>query len=694
MNTDADPCWSILVVEDEALLAEEVRGRLEGLGHRVVGIADNGAEAIDIARRMRPDLILMDIRIKGELDGIETADLIYGELDIPVVFSTAHSDRDTLQKAQIAGMFGYIVKPWREQDLVMAIRLAMHRHKTLAAARRHHDTDIQSFLEAGIYPVVLCNQQGRIFAANSSTESVFGYPREALAGQPFELLLAEQARGAWHTLREQTFARHAAQQAEGSPTFSAQRRDGQEFPVMVSPACIETSTGPSLCLVIRDLSDAQPSADPVTGLAGRAKFRESLVNALQPPAGRLALLLLDLDHFSEVNDTLGHETGDLLLARAAERMREFAGPHGLLARLGGDEFALVMPGPDGMHAAERTAQRLVEKLSMPFDVDGKLLHIGASIGIATSPDDALTATDLLKFAEQAMYAAKSAGGGRVARFASTMQDSAQKRRVLSDDLHGALQRGEFSLHYQPIVGFDGGQVTKAEALLRWLHPSIGPIPPWEFIPLLEETALIHEVGEWVFDEAAAFAGYIRQRLGRAVRISVNMSAIQLAARNVGAVNWRRKLAALPLPESSVGIEITESVLIKDQQRVKRRLHDFRSHGIAVSIDDFGTGFSSLSYLKTFSIDFLKIDASFIRGIASDENDHALTEAIIVMAHKLGFRTIAEGVETVRQRDILEKMGCDFAQGYLFSRPLPADEFEAYLRASDGRGPVADRPRRG
>lgn len=683
MNTTPDPHWKILVVEDEALLAEEIRDRLEHLGHQVVGVADNGADAIDIARRTRPDLVLMDIRIKGDLDGIETADLIHGELDTPVVFSTAHSDRDTLQQAQIAGLFGYIVKPWREQDLVMAIRLAMHRHQTEAAARRHHDHSLHSVLETGLHPVILCNAQGRIFAANSNAESVFGYPRDVLAGQPFEVLLAEQECTAWQAMREQAFAQHAAQ-ADDAPTFHAQRRDGQAFPAKVSPTYIETSAGPSLYLIIRDLSDAQAPVDAITGLPGRGKFREALAAALAPPGGRLALLLLDLDHFKQVNDTLGHETGDRLLAETARRLRDLTGAQGALARLGGDEFALLLASPDGMRDAEHIAQRLVEKLGAPFEVDGKPIYLTASAGIATCPDDAVNATDLLKYAEQAMYAAKARGRNRVARFSPEMQDGAQKRRALSDDLHGALQRGEFSLHYQPIVDFgDGARAGKAEALLRWLHPQRGTIPPLDFIPLLEETGLIHEVGEWVFDEAAAQAERLAQRLGRTVQISVNMSALQLAAHAPGAVDWPAKLAGLPPLGGRMGIEITESVLIEDQQRVKGCLLELRRHGIAVSIDDFGTGFSSLSYLKTFSIDFLKIDASFIRGIAHDANDHALTEAIIVMAHKLGFKTIAEGVETEEQARILEGMGCDCAQGYLFSRPLPIDSFETYLLAEAG-----------
>lgn len=681
MNTNPDPRWRILVVEDEALLAEEIRDRLEHLGHDVVGVADNGADAIDIARQTCPDLVLMDIRIKGDLDGIETADLIHGELDIPVVFSTAHSDRDTLQQAQITGLFGYIIKPWREQDLVMAIRLAMHRHQTETAARRHHDSNLHSVLETGVHPVILCNAQGRIFAANSNAESIFGYPRGMLAGQPFELLLAEQERTAWSALREQAFTKHASQ-ADDTPTFHVQRRDGLAFPAKVSPTYIETSAGPSLYLIIRDLSEAQMPFDPVTGLPNRGKFREALTEALRPPGGRLALLLLDLDHFKEVNDTLGHEAGDRLLAETARRISGFIGSQCALARLGGDEFALLLPGPRGLCDAECIAQRLVEALSVPFEVDGKPLYLTASAGIATCPDDALSATDLLKYAEQAMYAAKSRGRNRVARFSAEMQDGAQKRRALSDDLHGALQRGEFSLHYQPIIDLsDGGRPSKAEALLRWQHPERGPIPPLDFIPLLEETGLIHEVGEWVFDEASAQAERLARQLGRTIQISVNMSALQLAVHAPGAVDWRAKLAELPPLNGRIGIEITESVLIEDQQRVKGYLLDLRRHGISVSIDDFGTGFSSLSYLKTFSIDFLKIDASFIRGIGHDPNDHALTEAIIVMAHKLGFKTIAEGVETGLQADILEKMGCDCAQGYLFSRPLPMDAFEAYLLQS-------------
>lgn len=683
MNLDMDTPWRILVVEDEALLAEEIRGRLQDLGHEVVGVVDNGTDALDVARRLHPDLVLMDIRIKGHLDGIETADFIFTELGIPVVFSTAHSDRDTLQQARIAGMFGHIVKPWRELDLKMAIQLAMHRYLTESANLRQLDASIQRFMEAGSLPVVMCNPQGRILAANAAAEAMFGYPRELLTGQPFEILLDDRDHEAWHALRREALGRPSPPAVDEAPLFNARHKDGMEFPVKVAPTCVDTSAGPSLYLVMRGLDDVPALLDPVTRLPSREGFREIMRSALRNRRLPLALVVLDLDHFKEVNDMLGHEAGDHVLARAASRMRDVAGTTAILSRLGGDDFALLLTDLADPQVPMRTAQQLVDALGTPFDIDGKPLYLTASAGVAFCPDDATTAAGLLKAAELAMYVAKAEGRNRSLRFSPEMEQDNHRRRELRNDLRGILQRDELFLQYQPIIDLGTGRATKVEALLRWRHPRHGLLPPLDFIPLLEESCQIHEVGEWVFNQAACFAAHLEASLGRIVQVCVNMSAAQFGTAASGAVDWPRKLAAMDLPDGRVGIEITESMLIEDRRQVRSWLHDFRSHGLTVSIDDFGTGFSSLSYLKTFSIDYLKIDASFTRGVDSDPNDFALTEAIIMMARKLGFETIAEGVETTGQARTLQDMGCDFGQGYLFSRPLDRDELERYLRADIG-----------
>jgi EAL domain-containing protein (putative c-di-GMP-specific phosphodiesterase class I) len=295
------------------------------------------------------------------------------------------------------------------------------------------------------------------------------------------------------------------------------------------------------------------------------------------------------------------------------------------------------------------------------------------------PDDAESLEALLKLADRAMYLAKEQGRGRFAYFTDSMQRKAEDKRALINDLRRALPQGELLVHFQPIVDAATGRIVKAEALLRWRHPMRGIVSPMEFIPLAEESGLILEIGEWVFDRAIDAVAHWQEAFGRLIPVSVNKSPLQFADKTAG-VQWMERLGRMALPGHSITVEITESLLIKDSPTVKRRLLDFRNRGVEVSIDDFGTGFSSLSYLKQFDVDFLKIDRSFIGNLAEDASDKALTEAIIVMAHKLGLKTIAEGVETEAQRDMLVRFDCDYAQGYLFSAPLPIEGFDALLQA--------------
>jgi len=331
-----------------------------------------------------------------------------------------------------------------------------------------------------------------------------------------------------------------------------------------------------------------------------------------------------------------------------------------------------------LHIADRVANDVLQKLSEPFQLDGDVVYISASIGITFYPQDATEIDTLVKNADQAMYAAKSHGRNRYHYFTLSMQQAAQTRMRIANDLRVALAGKQFWVAYQPIVELATGNIYKAEALIRWQHPTRGLISPAEFIPIAEETGLIIEVGDWVFREAVKQVQAWRTSLHPEFQISVNKSPVQFHNPNHNTEGWLECLNQLGLPGKSITVEITEGLLLDASSIVTERLFEFRDAGIQVALDDFGTGYSSLSYLKKFDIDYLKIDQSFTRNLAFGSEDMALCEAIIEMAHKLGLAVIAEGVETPEQRELLISAGCDYAQGYLFAKPMQPLEFESFL----------------
>jgi|GEM_PF-2334768 len=422
----------------------------------------------------------------------------------------------------------------------------------------------------------------------------------------------------------------------------------------------------------------QANFDALTGLPNRRMFSDRLDQEIKKSKRSglpLALLFLDLDHFKEVNDTLGHETGDLLLQEVTGRLLTCVRDTDTVARLGGDEFIVILGELSDITAVERIAGRIIEELDQPFTLGGETVFIGTSIGITFCPDDATTAEDLLKNADQAMYAAKREGRHRFQYFTPIMQAASHQRMFIANDLRLALQRNELWLAYQPIVDLATGKANKAEALVRWQHPLKGLIGPEEFIPVAEDTGLIIELGDFVMGQAARQVRRWRDQLGPDFQVSINLSPAQLCTSKDSVFElWSRHMASQGLPGTAVIMEITEGLLLDSRPRVGEQLLALRDAGIAVALDDFGTGYSSLAYLKRFQIDFLKIDRTFIAQLAPDSDDLALCQAIIAMANKLGIQVVAEGVETEQQRDLLRAAGCHFAQGFLFAAPLVAEEF--------------------
>ncbi|WP_432472609.1 EAL domain-containing protein [Amphritea sp. HPY] len=532
------------------------------------------------------------------------------------------------------------------------------------------------------------DEERRVIYWNDASTALYGYSSMEAIGRKLEDLIIPPE------LKDQVIEAHRSWLEQGLAIPASElellHKTGSRIPVFSSHVMLQAGQGQREMYCI-DISLAEQKRahqelahmahfDPLTQLPNRRTFYDRLGQQMKKSSRarqKVAVMLMDLDHFKEVNDSLGHDHGDLLLKQAARRLQSCIRDTDTVARLGGDEFTIILGELDDFKVVERVAQQILTLMSEPFNLNQNQVYVSASIGITLYPDDAGSIDLLLKNADQAMYAAKSRGRNGFHYFTREMEGQAQQRRLLVNDLRNALSLQQFELFYQPIIDLNSGRLHKAEALIRWHHPVQGMVPPMDFIPVAEDTGMIVDIGNWVFSEAIQQVANWQQQ-GIDIQVSINTSPVQFRSETCDQGLWFAQLAALNLEGSSVTIEITEGLLMEASKKVSHKLLGFRDAGVEVSLDDFGTGYSSLSYLKHFDIDYLKIDQSFVRNLQPDSDDHVLCEAIIVMAHKLGIKVIAEGVETEQQRELLVAAGCDYGQGYLFARPLPAQEFDLLL----------------
>tara|TARA_R110002110_G_scaffold183565_2_gene390259 strand:+ start:18800 stop:21106 length:2307 start_codon:yes stop_codon:yes gene_type:complete len=425
----------------------------------------------------------------------------------------------------------------------------------------------------------------------------------------------------------------------------------------------------------------QANFDSLTNLPNRNLLHEHLTTAVdnaQREKKQLAIIMLDLDNFKDVNDSLGHSAGDILLIDSAKRIKKCLRKNDIVARLGGDEFIIVLVGTSTDTDVDNIGQKLLNTLAQPYIIEQKSVYCTASIGIALYPNDAMSIDALLRNADQAMYGAKARGRNSIHYFTENMRKNFLKRMEIIQDLRVAITEQQFHMVYQPIVNLTNNQISKAEALIRWQHPKKGLISPLDFIPVAEETGLIVEISEWVFKEVSQQVQQWRNSHCHNLMISINTSPVQYRNKGQQIIAWAGSLIERNIPPEAISIEITENLLMENQAEVVSALDNIRRQGLTVSIDDFGTGYCSFSYLKNFSIDYLKIDKSFVQNMSVDNKDVALCEAIIVMANKLNIKVIAEGIETEQQRELLTNAGCLLGQGYLLARPLSIADFEQRL----------------
>lgn len=557
-----------------------------------------------------------------------------------------------------------------------------------ADALRRSEQRFRSLFEQAGDSILIIDRALRVVAANASACTTFGYTeaeftgrgvREVDSGFPYDLaLLASLRAGQTHLLR-----------------ITKRRRDGSTFPAEVRVSRFEDGGQEFFQAIIRDLSEREEAErrlrhlathDSLTGLPNRALLHERLQEALDACAegAAVAVLFLDLDRFKAINDSFGHELGDVLLCEVAQRLRGALRAEDTLARLGGDEFVVVAPCHGGAAEAGHIAARLLALLGAPVRVGTQDVIVGASIGIGLYPQDAATREVLFQTADTAMYRAKAAGRNRYRFFEAGMTAQAQSRMALELSLRPALARGEFELAFQPRVDLRSMAVVGLEALIRWNHPELGRVPPGEFIAIAEETGLIVAIGRWVLREACRATQALLDRHGRPVRVSVNVSARQLA--QAGFVDEVREALRLSgLAPCHLELELTESALIEDMERTAAMLGELQALGVKIAVDDFGTGYSGLAYLRRFPIDVLKLDRSFVLQDDGRISAFDFVKAFVDMAHALRMSVVAEGVETADVLEFLRAADCDEAQGYLLARPMPLDEVGALLGA--GRAPA-------
>ncbi|WP_314441323.1 two-component system response regulator [Massilia timonae] len=802
---------ALLVVEDEAVVAMDIAGQLRDMGYRVCGCVDNGRDAIARARADRPDLVLMDVVLKGDMDGIAAAAAIGAELQIPILFLTAYSDDQTVDRAAGAMPYGYLTKPFQGRELRAVIEVAL-RKAEVERALRDKERWLSSVLHGVGDAVIALDADGRVGLANPAAERLLGaeilrgrsaaevvrleddtggtvglahhdctarsgaavlvtgagqrIPVDYSAGpicderaHPMgtaivlhderervaaELRLAhseQRFRSAFDNAplglalvdRDNRYARvnramcrllgapaealvGAVQDAFGdsgdnaiereyqqdllagrSDAVQYERRyrpgDGRTVWALVSATLLPADHEPQHFLIqVNDVTERKRAEeelahlahhDALTGVANRAMLSEQVERELavaRRRGSRLAVVFIDLDYFKHINDTYGHETGDVVLKELASRLAHSVRAIDIVGRLGGDEFVVVLSEVSDARDVVALTDKLRLECGRPLHFSGHEVRLAVSMGVSLFPDDARDFRTLLRFADSALYQAKGEGRNNVQFYRPELTARMEMRVRLGAGLRTALERGELEMFYQPIVALADGRPAAAEALLRWHHPELGLLMPDLFLPMLEESSMAEEIGAWTIREACRQAARWNADGGAGLRIGVNVTAAQFKSGRLVSV-VEAALRATGLAPGRLCIEITEQSQLADTGQTRATLAALKDLGVLVAIDDFGTGYSSLGYISRLKPDELKVDKSLVTDVDTDAERAGVVVAALAMARSLRLLVVAEGVETEAEQAFLQAHGCDMAQGFLHARPIPAPEFEAWLAAA-------------
>lgn len=685
----------ILIADHDEAARKAAFDVLGAAGFRVVP-AETGSAALELFAKLRPDAVLIDADLP-ESNGFAVCKAIRARdsgRELPISVAVARDDTRAVRQAFDAGASDVIEKPLSLPLLPHRIRHALRTSRSLS--------DLTGLVRAIPDLIFVVNEEGEVQQGLSGPDATHTLQIKALA-------TASQIN--FYPCENDDTARACIKKAleSGKPQVYEHVIEALDIHLETRFVARDKHT---VLAIVRDITERKNAEaeiynlayyDELTELPNRELFSQSLERTIrhaEKHGQRFAVLFVDLDRFKRINDTLGHSIGDQLLKDVAGRLAKCVRSTdsvahvrpGLnqtirLARLGGDEFVIKLYGVESEEAVAAIATRIIDELTPPFSCAGHQFVVTPSIGIALYPKDGATGEELLMNADSAMYSAKNLGRNNFKFYSETMRTRSLHRLDLENMIRSAIDGGQFALHFQPKVDATTSRLVGAEALLRWLHPDRGPISPADFIPIAEETGLIIPIGRWVLQEACRQVLRWSKTPVGAVPVSVNISGHQFRDGNLGRDVFDA-LGAAGLDARMLELEITESVLLQDVENTLAELRNLKRSGVSLSIDDFGTGYSSLSYLKRFPIDSIKIDRSFVKDLHRDADDAAICAAILAMSRQLGLRVVAEGVETRSQLDFLRRHGCHHIQGFLFSRPLAADEFLRFLQGL-GQGAAAE-----
>jgi len=682
----------VVVADDDPSFRLLYEQTLTAAGFEVLTCAD-GLEALKAIADRVPDIVLLDVEMP-RLGGFEVCRRIrkhYPDFPAPVVMITGSDNLEAVKRAYEVGATDFIRKPLTWAALPFKLRYLLRSYRALLDVQAG-ERKIRALLEAIPELIFVVDETGTILEGLSGPAQ--GTDVAELAGRKLEAALPSG------TAREAREGLHAALATGQMQAYTHAWPDGRTFETRMV-----ANSATTVVTLIRDITEKVASEqrinelayyDQLTGLPNRQQFIRDLRRALARVARhdeKLAVLYLDLDRFKRINDTLGHTVGDALLKSVADRLaacvrlEDTVGRIRIddpgqaeLARLGGDEFVVLIGGLDDDNEVEKIVGRIRASLSEPFAYEGHQFVITPSIGVALYPDHGESLEELLMHADMAMYQAKASGRNGYRIFSSAMNTRSLERLDLENELRAAVDKQAFSLHYQPKVDVASWRIVGCEALLRWQHPERGWISPADFVPLAEETGLIIPLGRWVIEETCRQLKAWHEAGFHELTVAVNVSSQQFTQRDL-LDTVLQTIWAAGLKAQCLEVEITESLLMQNVDETREVLRQFREAGIKLTVDDFGTGYSSLSYLTQFPLQSLKIDRSFVQNLHVNRQDAAICSAIIAMSKELGLEVVAEGVELEEQLNYLREHECDVIQGFLFSKPLPADEFIRLLDSS-------------
>lgn len=680
----------IFIAENDPFTARDITSVLEQTGYIVAGQAERGEIVIKMVEELRPDLVLMEMRLRGQINGLEAARKIHSDFDIPVLFISTQADTLTMQTAVLARAYGVLFTPFDTRELKFHIAMTLYKHNMERKLRESEERYALAVRAAndGIWD---WNLKTNEIYYSTRWKEMLGHKDDEITPNPNEWFrrihpddqAQVQAELVAHLkgITSQFQQEYRIQHANGSYVWVLTRG----LAVRDAKGVAYRMAGSQSDITARKLAEEQLAHDAVhdalTGLPNRLLFLDRLQNRIERtkrnPNDLFAVMFLDLDRFKVVNDSLGHAVGDELLVTVANRLKRCLRPEDTVSRLGGDEFAILIDSVRDVGDARHVADRIKGQLITTTLLGNVERSTTASVGIVLSNPRYTSAGELLRDADAAMYRAKALGGNQHQVFDDTMHINAVDLIQLEGELKRAVERKEWLIHYQPVISLTTGKPVGVEALIRWQHPQRGILLPTEFIQVAEDTALILPLGEYIL-RAACRQTKIWREAGRPhLWVSVNISPRQFQDKSL-VDKVAQILSETDLPGSNLRLEITESLAMRDVNHTMKLITDLKTLGVEIVLDDFGTGYSSLSYLKQFPFRALKIDRSFIRDIQPGQNTQSLVTAILAMGRSLHLEIIAEGVETDEQLAFLRSLSCDSVQGFLLSHPLIPDELTRLL----------------